>query len=748
MEHARTSAGARGASASSSTRRSSRTCSRGSAFRTASSFSSTLGRRYSSPYPVFRRGQHVKALWKSGTTAQGGNHEFFRATVQSHEYDDGRDVLYQLKGLKVLYHLNYEDGGTYDKVPLSDIIITEDDSDSNDDGSTHKPRASKMKKGDRKALSSSSPSFPPASSPSPFSPSFSSPSFSSSSGSDGVPTDERNRDKNTVLFQSVLACTTDLSTLPKGTFNAFVAWQHAKCMAMNRAGENEEDGEEEEEDEADLGSSSDRSGDDSNDDNNLPSREEINTLMSSMRISRSSMLPESMSSAALSKWLRGANLSERLVQEAGEIAQAWYLCNKTNKDGKIAVVIEDPPLGKAKRRRAEPQHALVATTMGGRSREGGGGRRGGRGGSRDEACSDRDDDTSLTGARKRRTGPRSWKSANRRQIASTSVCGLVVTRDEETGVFAAEHSEGASSSWDDDGGIRLRRRRREHWPEHVQYYDGTFIDVLSGRSQSSSSSSSSPSSSASSASSSSSSSSSSFFSSSSSLSLSDVPRNIAVAPAKTCSNIRALRSSLTPSEELTAFAARAFQKNEPIMLYGGELVANDDFSTVRPYRVALGGGFAVDAAKMGNETRAINSVFGVKQSSIRANICFKSRDNNIWVVALHSIPAGEVRRIHSAPTPLYYTARTFFDTQHTDLNSVPHHILKCFSLYSLFIAPRNCLAITLFLPSPDLRRMKHAKSLAMTSRAAKTVGRERLSTKKAMRLICGTRRQVGGIREQ
>jgi hypothetical protein len=108
-----------------------------------------------------------------------------------------------------------------------------------------------------------------------------------------------------------------------------------------------------------------------------------------------------------------------------------------------------------------------------------------------------------------------------------------------------------------------------------------------------------------------------------------------------------LRSSLTPPEELTAFAARAFQKNEPIMLYGGELVANDDVSTVRPYRVALGGGFAVDAAKMGNETRAINSVFGVKKSSIRANICFKWRDNNIWVVALHSIPAGEVRRIHS-----------------------------------------------------------------------------------------------------
>ena len=30
--------------------------------------------------------------------------------------------------------------------------------------------------------------------------------------------------------------------------------------------------------------------------------------------------------------------------------------------------------------------------------------------------------------------------------------------------------------------------------------------------------------------------------------------------------------------------------------------------------------------------------------------------------------------IHSAPTPLYYTARTCFGTQHTDLlNSVPHH---------------------------------------------------------------------------
>ena len=173
MEHARTGAGARGASAFSSThatRRSSRTCNRDSDFRTASSFYPVF-RRYSSPYPVFRRGQHVMALWKSGTTAQGGNHEFFRATVQSHEYDDGRDVLYQLKGLKVLYHLNYEDGGTYDKVPLSDIIITEDDSDSNDDGSTHKPRVSKMKKGDRKALSSSSPSFPPASSPSPSSPS-------------------------------------------------------------------------------------------------------------------------------------------------------------------------------------------------------------------------------------------------------------------------------------------------------------------------------------------------------------------------------------------------------------------------------------------------------------------------------------------------------------------------------------------------------------------------------------------------
>ena len=76
-----------------------------------------------------------------------------------------------------------------------------------------------------------------------------------------------------------------------------------------------------------------------------------------------------------------------------------------------------------------------------------------------------------------------------------------------------------------------------------------------------------------------------------------------MAPAKTCSNIRALRSSLTPPEELTAFAARSFGSGERIMIYAGELVAKDNRSTERPYRVVLGGGFAVDAAKIGNEVR-------------------------------------------------------------------------------------------------------------------------------------------------
>ena len=39
------------------------------------------------------------------------------------------------------------------------------------------------------------------------------------------------------------------------------------------------------------------------------------------------------------------------------------------------------------------------------------------------------------------------------------------------------------------------------------------------------------------------------------------------------------------------------------MIYAGELVAKDNRSTERPYRVALGGGFAVDAARIGNEVR-------------------------------------------------------------------------------------------------------------------------------------------------
>ena len=75
------------------------------------------------------------------------------------------------------------------------------------------------------------------------------------------------------------------------------------------------------------------------------------------------------------------------------------------------------------------------------------------------------------------------------------------------------------------------------------------------------------------------------------------------------------------------------------MLYAGELVAKDNRSTERPYRVALGGGFAVDAAKIGNETRAINSIRGI-EPQLRANICFKSLDNNVWVVARRRIAAG------------------------------------------------------------------------------------------------------------
>ena len=39
------------------------------------------------------------------------------------------------------------------------------------------------------------------------------------------------------------------------------------------------------------------------------------------------------------------------------------------------------------------------------------------------------------------------------------------------------------------------------------------------------------------------------------------------------------------------------------MIYAGELVAKDNRSTERPYRVALGSGFAVDAARIGNEVR-------------------------------------------------------------------------------------------------------------------------------------------------
>ena len=75
---------------------------------------------------------------------------------------------------------------------------------------------------------------------------------------------------------------------------------------------------------------------------------------------------------------------------------------------------------------------------------------------------------------------------------------------------------------------------------------------------------------------------------------------IVLAPS-TYSNIEALQTL----DELTAFAAREFKREEIIMIYGGELVTEDTRGdrTLRQYRFTVGEDRAVCAEHRGNETR-------------------------------------------------------------------------------------------------------------------------------------------------